>query len=405
MLMENYLVAVISLPAGVFQPYSGVKTSILLLDKALAQKTDRVAFFKVENDGFDLGAQRREIAENDLPQVREELGEYLGRLRAGESVTSDGVAEPGVEYTTALGLIAEKEKIAEGGEYNLSGERYRESSARLSHFPIVSLGEVAEVIAGQSPPGKSYNNNGVGMPFYQGKTEFGQMFIGEPTKWTTDPQRFAEDDDILMSVRAPVGPVNLATQKICIGRGLAAIRPMEGHVLTTYIFYVLRNLESEITGRAGAAFASINKGDIENIQIPLPPLEVQREIVVEIEGYQRVIDGARAVIDNYRPQIMVDPEWPMVRLSDACKLIMDGTHFSPKNTERGTRLYLTSKNVRENHLDLSNVSYVSEADHESIYARCPVQKGDVLYIAILNDLRGFLVFSIFLLRFPMIRLF
>ena len=128
MLVENYLVAVVSLPAGVFQPYSGVKTSILLLDKALAQKTDRVAFFKVENDGFDLGAQRREIAENDLPKVREELGEYLGRLRVGESVPSDGVAEPKVDYTTGLGLIAEKEKIAAGGEYNLSGERYRETT-------------------------------------------------------------------------------------------------------------------------------------------------------------------------------------------------------------------------------------------------------------------------------------
>ena len=126
MLVENYLVAVISLPAGVFQPYSGVKTSILLLDKALAQKTDRIAFFKVENDGFGLGAQRREIAENDLPKVREELGKYLGRLRVGESVASDGVAEPKVDYTTELGLIAEKEKIAAGGEYNLSGERYRD---------------------------------------------------------------------------------------------------------------------------------------------------------------------------------------------------------------------------------------------------------------------------------------
>ena len=127
MLVENYLVAVVSLPAGVFQPYSGVKTSILLLDKALAQKTDRVAFFKVENDGFDLGAQRREIAENDLPKVKEELGEYLGRLRAGESVTSDGVAEDRVDYTATLGLITEKEKIAASGEYNLSGGRYRES--------------------------------------------------------------------------------------------------------------------------------------------------------------------------------------------------------------------------------------------------------------------------------------
>ena len=95
---------------------------------------------------------------------------------------------------------------------------------------------------------------------------------------------------------------------------------MEGHVLTTYIFYVMRSLESEITGSAGAAFASINKGDIESIQIPLPPLEVQREIVAEIEGYQRVIDGARAVIDNYRPQIVVDPEWPMVELGALCKI-------------------------------------------------------------------------------------
>ena len=147
MLVENYLVAVISLPAGVFQPYSGVKTSILLLDKALAQKTDRVAFFKVENDGFDLGAQRREIAENDLPKVREELGEYLGRLRVGESVASDGVAEPRGDYTATLGLIAEKEKIAGGGEYNLSGERYRETTSYASmKWPMVELGEIFESI-------------------------------------------------------------------------------------------------------------------------------------------------------------------------------------------------------------------------------------------------------------------
>ena len=85
LLVEDYLVAVVSLPAGVFQPYSGVKTSILMLDKVLAKKADRIAFFKVENDGFDLGAQRRAIDKNDLPQVQKELGEYLGRLRAGET--------------------------------------------------------------------------------------------------------------------------------------------------------------------------------------------------------------------------------------------------------------------------------------------------------------------------------
>src|SRR5690606_10591539 len=88
-LVENYLVAVISLPAGVFQPYSGVKTSILILDKSLARQSDTIGFFKVENDGFNLGAQRRPIDKNDLPHVLGEVNEYLRRLRAKESVAPE----------------------------------------------------------------------------------------------------------------------------------------------------------------------------------------------------------------------------------------------------------------------------------------------------------------------------
>jgi len=301
MLVEEYLVAVVSLPAGVFNPYSGVKTSILILDKSLAKQVSAIGFFKIENDGFGLGAQRRPIDKDDLPQARAEIAEYLRRVRARESME---------DFKPTLGLIVPKEKIAANGDFNLSGERYRENGVRSSHFPIVPLGTVAEVIAGQSPPGESYNDAGTGVPFYQGKTEFGRVFIGEPKKWTTDPQRFAEAGDILMSVRAPVGPVNIAMQRICIGRGLAAIRPVDERLLSSFAFHVLRNMESEITGDAGAAFASINRSDIETIQIPLPPLKVQKAIVTEIEGYQKVIDGARAVLDNYRPHISIHPDWP-----------------------------------------------------------------------------------------------
>ena len=146
MLVEEHVVAVVSLPAGVFNPYSGVKTSILILDKLLGKKTDRIAFFKVENDGFDLGAQRRPIDKNDLPQAREEIAGYLQRLRAGEPVD---------DFEPTMGLIAAKGKIAANGDYNLSGERYRENGVRSSRFPIVPLGEVADVIAGRyrkSPP-------------------------------------------------------------------------------------------------------------------------------------------------------------------------------------------------------------------------------------------------------------
>ena len=134
MLVAEYLVAVVSLPAGVFNPYSGVKTSVLVLDKTLAKKADTIAFFKIENDGFGLGAQRREMDNNDLPQAQAEIGEYLRRLRAGESVAEG--------FQPTLGLIVKKEKIAGNGDYNLSGERYREGIANLSTFPLVPLEEL-----------------------------------------------------------------------------------------------------------------------------------------------------------------------------------------------------------------------------------------------------------------------
>jgi len=144
MLVETGLVAVISLPAGVFQPYSGVKTSIIILDKSIARRSNTIAFFKVDNDGFGLGAQRRAIVKNDLPTVEAEIAEYLGRLRRHESVD---------DLQLSQGLIVPKEKIAENGDYNLSGERYRETVASNHSFPLVLLGnaELFRVESGGTP--------------------------------------------------------------------------------------------------------------------------------------------------------------------------------------------------------------------------------------------------------------
>ncbi len=370
MLVEDCLVAVVSLPGGVFKPYSGVKTSILILDKALARKSDTVAFFKVENDGYDLGAQRRLIAKNDLPQVQTEVLEYLRRQRSDEPLD---------DFQPETGLVADKAKIAADGDYNLSGERYRKLDSHQSRFGVVPLGEVATIIAGQSPPGRSYNDEGDGVPFYQGKTEFGELFIGEPKKWASDPRRFAEVGDILMSVRAPVGPVNLAPQKLCIGRGLAAIRPSYDQLDKMYAFQILRSMESQITGSSGAAFASINKGDIEKIEIPLPPLEVQKQIVVEIEGYQKVIDGARAVVENYRPQITVDPEWPGVELKRVSSKVGSGsTPRGGKSVYEPTGIpFIRSQNVLMNRFSKDGLVYVPERVHQAM-SNTEVQPNDVL---------------------------
>lgn len=105
----NYLAAVISLPAGVFNPYSGVKTSILILDRAVAKASGSIAFFKIENDGFGLGAQRRAVKGSQLPQVKAELGAWLHAVRGGDA-TAIG---------SSVGFAIEKARIAEGGEYNL----------------------------------------------------------------------------------------------------------------------------------------------------------------------------------------------------------------------------------------------------------------------------------------------
>jgi len=139
MLVDTSLVAVISLPAGVFQPYSGVKTSIIILDKSIAKHNNSIAFFKIDNDGFGLGAQRRAITKDDLPIVVTEIAEYLGKLRTHDSVE---------DVLLTQGLIVSKEKIAENGDFNLSGERYRETTAQFSHYPFIPIGEVCNLIGG-----------------------------------------------------------------------------------------------------------------------------------------------------------------------------------------------------------------------------------------------------------------
>lgn len=136
--------------------------------------------------------------------------------------------------------------------------------------PKGKLGDIAFITMGQSPSGKSYNEKGEGTPFYQGKTEFRDLYIGDAVNWTTEPTRFAEENDVLMSVRAPVGSTNIATQKCCIGRGLAGIKPIESKSTTMFILYSMRSIEEEIGDMGvGSTFKAINKKQVHELPIPL----------------------------------------------------------------------------------------------------------------------------------------
>lgn len=182
-----------------------------------------------------------------------------------------------------------------------AGENKSSNTSRddLNLPKLVPLGTVAEVIAGQSPEGIYYNSSGQGVPFYQGKKEFGDKFLGAPTTWTTKITKLAQSGDILMSVRAPVGPVNFATQEICIGRGLASIRASK-LVNKDFLYYFLLHKQPEISGNTGAVFDSINKEQIASIELPVPSLERQQEVVERLESAFAEIKLLKAQIRTER---------------------------------------------------------------------------------------------------------
>ena len=179
-------------------------------------------------------------------------------------------------------------------------------------WAVSALADACHVVQGQSPPGETYNVDGMGLPFLQGKAEFGDTY---PTavKWCSAPAKIAEADDVLISIRAPVGPTNLCPAQSCIGRGLAAIRP-QGNIPPKFVLYSLRATEQELrTNSTGTTFDAIRGDALRSHPIPLPPLAEQRRIVAEIETQFTRLDvsmaalrRAQANLKRYRASVLKD---------------------------------------------------------------------------------------------------
>ena len=310
---EGYLYGVISLPSGVFNPYSGVKTSILLIDRTLAKEKDSILFVKLNNDGFDLGAQRREIKGSEVLDVINIFKDY----QDGKEVTEQKNV-----------VIALKSDIAKQ-QHILVGERYKVSSIDATNYPIVSLRDVCSV------NDETYDASKLEKFIYvdisaidsqSGSVNYSNIVNGKDAP--SRARRIFRKNDILLSTVRPnlkaFAHVDRENTDGCIAStGFAVIRCGD-KVNSKFLYYLLFQdllVEQMVSMMGKGAYPSINQNDVYNLKFPLPPLSVQEEIVSEIEQYQKIIDGARKVVDNYRPTIKVNPQWEKKSLLSLCELL------------------------------------------------------------------------------------
>ncbi len=373
-LVEKYLVGVISLPSGVFQPYSGVKTSILILDKEISQKTDRIFFGKVENDGFDLGAQRREIDKNDLPIITKDVTKYLEGLRNGKDVESDKLT------------YVRKEQILGSGDIGLSYDRYNTKSQinSSSTFPFAKIKDISISIEDgdwieskdQSEKGiRLIQTGNIGMGQFKDKIDKSR-FISEETFKNLKCRELNEGELLVSRLPDPVGRTCMVPKgmgKMITSVDVSIIKFNEEVIIPKYFLFntlsnrYYENIKKYITG---SSRDRISRKNLMEVEIPLPQIEVQEEIVKELEQYQKIIDGAKQVVDNYKPLIDIDPSWEMKELREILS-IQNGYAFKSDlfNEEIGFPI-IRIRNIKTNS---TNTKYNGDFDKSYI-----VEDGDLL---------------------------
>ena len=248
-----------------------------------------------------------------------------------------------------------------------------------------TVGDLCAVIAGQSPPGSSYNVRGEGMPFFQGKAEFGEL---RPTvrKWTIDGRKFAERDDILLSVRAPVGPTNLAPSECVIGRGLAAIRPL-ADIDPRYILYALRASAHDLVSRAtGSTFSAVTGEQVRAHPLPLAPLAEQRRIAAAIEEQFSRLDAISSALGAVATRLdaltgalvfrATESEWPLVALSSITTHQTYGTSAKCSADPHGVPV-LRMGNIDGGRVKTSNLKFLPREHPDASKFR--LKSGDLLF--------------------------
>lgn len=357
MMLDGYLYAVVSLPAGVFNPYAGVKTSILFFDRAFAKQNKDILFVRVDNDGFSLGAQRTPIKQNDLPEALKIINEY----RDGKDVSG---------YERAM--VVSKERIAENN-YDLTAAKYIEKETRECKYEMVKLGDVCELLNGYAFKSELYTDTGIRVMRIT-NVQKGEIVDDNPKFYPLDKQTeiqnyMLRENDLLVSLTGNVGRVGLLPKELLpagLNQRVACLRPDETKILKGYLFSVLNQDKFEhdcIESSGGIAQKNLSTVWLQNYDIPLPPLDVQQQIVDEIENKQSAINHAREIIKNlererqYFACLLDGIDYNEVKLGDVADVISgqspegkyynqtgEGTPFYQGRTEFGDIYLKSAKN-------------------------------------------------------------
>ena len=269
--------------------------------------------------------------------------------------------------------------------------------------------DICTLIMGQSPDSSSYNTNYEGLPFYQGNSDFGELHP-VPRVWCSEPKKIAQENDILISVRAPIGDLNIANEKCCIGRGLAAIRIINSdNVDLTYLYHFFESKRTYLQEKGtGSTFKAINKDSLINFVIPLPSIKEQESISQELFALHLLIKGKKTqlfaldelvksrFIEMFGEPLVNEYNFPKKKLSDTFLLSAGGTPKTDKKEywDNGTISWIGSNMCQNQILYQNDGKYITELGLKNSSAK--IFDVDTVLIALVGATIG----KTALLKFP-----
>ena len=309
-----YLKSVISLPQGAFLPYTGVKTNILYCtDIKKKRKQEKFWYFDVKNDGYSLDSHRRKIeGTNDLQKF---LAYRNTDVQEKMDILEIGFSEISMEEVKKNDLI-------------LSGNRYRKT-LDYSNIPweVYELGEVCDIFNGSTPSTKTkqYWQNGT-IPWFtiddireQGRIITKTQKFVTKEGFNNSSLKLLPKDTVLLCCTASVGEYAINDIELTTNQqfnGLVIKENFLKKLLPKFLFWVVVNIKPELENNISSSFSYVSVGKLKKIKIPVPPIEIQQEIVAELDSYQNIINHARGIIKDYKPKIEVKKEWNFYKLSD-----------------------------------------------------------------------------------------